>query len=150
MGAVYGIFSGWYYWTYKILGLEYNKYYAKVQFWIFFLGVNVTFFPQHFLGLQGMPRRISDYADSYAGWNLISSGGSFISLGSIFLFTYILYEQLVYGKNLGRNPWDIIKYYVDTLRYYLERATHSIEWNLNTPVFTHPFINVPKSYNFSY
>jgi cytochrome c oxidase subunit 1 len=150
MGAVYGIFSGWYYWTYKIVGLEYNNFLAKVQFWIFFIGVNVTFFPQHFLGLQGMPRRISDYADSYAGWNLISSIGSFISLSSVFLFIQILYVQLVYGKNVSRNPWEPIKYFVDILRYYLERVTHSIEWNLNTPVFAHPFGNLPKLYNIIY
>jgi heme/copper-type cytochrome/quinol oxidase subunit 1 len=95
-----------------------------------------------------MPRRISDYADSYAGWNLISSIGSFISLSSVFLFIYILYDQLVYGKNVSRNPWEPIKYFVDILRYYLERVTHSIEWNLNTPVFAHPFGNLPKLFSF--
>ena len=74
MGAVFALFSGWYFWIPKMLGLDYNIMISKVPFWILFIGVNVTFFPQHFLGLQGMPRRISDYPDAFAGWNLISNG----------------------------------------------------------------------------
>ncbi len=143
MGAVYGIFSGWYYWTYKMLGLTYNKFLAKLQFWVFFIGVNVTFFPQHFLGLQGMPRRISDYPDSYAGWNLISSIGSFISLSSVFIFILILYLQLVYGQSLSRNPWKEIKFYTDVLRHLILRVSDSLEWNLNSPPMSHPFVNLP-------
>jgi len=143
MGAVYGIFSGWYYWTYKMLGLTYNKFLAKLQFWVFFIGVNVTFFPQHFLGLQGMPRRISDYPDSYAGWNLISSIGSFISLSSTFIFILILYLQLVYGQSLSRNPWKEIKFYTDILRHLILRVSDSLEWNLNSPPMSHPFVNLP-------
>ncbi len=143
MGAVYGIFSGWYYWTYKMLGLTYNKFLAKLQFWVFFIGVNVTFFPQHFLGLQGMPRRISDYPDSYAGWNLISSIGSFISLSSTFIFILILYLQLVYGQSISRNPWKEIKFYTDILRHLILRVSDSLEWNLNSPPMSHPFVNLP-------
>jgi len=143
MGAVYGIFSGWYYWTYKMLGLTYNLFLAKLHFWVFFIGVNLTFFPQHFLGLQGMPRRISDYPDSFAGWNLISSMGSFISLGSTFIFVIILYMQLVYGKAVSRNPWEEIKFYSDTLRHLISRVSNSLEWNLNSPPMPHPFVNLP-------
>jgi cytochrome c oxidase subunit 1 len=143
MGAVYGIFSGWYYWTYKMLGLTYNRFLAKLQFWVFFIGVNVTFFPQHFLGLQGMPRRISDYPDSYAGWNLISSIGSFISLSSTFIFILILYLQLVYGQAISRNPWKEIKFYTDILRHLILRVSDSLEWNLNSPPMSHPFVNLP-------
>jgi len=147
MGAVYGIFSGWYYWTYKMLGLTYNKFLAKLHFWVFFIGVNVTFFPQHFLGLQGMPRRISEYPDSFAGWNLVSSIGSFISLASTFIFIIILYTQLAYGTAVSRNPWEGIKYYSDTLRYLILRASHSLEWNLNSPPMPHPFVNLPIQSN---
>ena len=92
------LFSAWYFWIPKILGLDYNIILCKVHFWILFIGVNVTFFPQHFLGLQGMPRRISDYPDAFAGWNLISSFGSIISVIATWLFLYIVYIQLVEGN----------------------------------------------------
>ena len=88
-----------------MLGLDYNKMLGKVHFWIFFTGVNITFFPQHFLGLQGMPRRIGDYPDAFAGWNLVSSYGSIISVIAIILFLHIVYLQLVYGKATSRYPW---------------------------------------------
>jgi cytochrome c oxidase subunit 1 len=143
MGAVYGIFSGWYYWTYKMLGLTYNILLAKIHFWSFFIGVNVTFFPQHFLGLQGMPRRISDYPDSYAGWNFVSSIGSFISLAATFVFVILLYLQLVYGKPVDRNPWRPVKFFNDLLRNLLSRMANSIEWLLNSPPKPHPFANLP-------
>ena len=75
MGAIFALYSAWYFWIPKITGLSYNLRLGKVHFIILFIGVNVTFFPQHFLGLQGMPRRISDYPDAFAGWNLVSSFG---------------------------------------------------------------------------
>lgn len=94
MGAVFGVFAGWYYWIEKITGLKYPETLGKVHFWIFFLGVNITFFPMHFLGLAGMPRRIPDYPDAFRGWNLVASFGSYVSLISIFLFFYIVYITL--------------------------------------------------------
>ena len=105
MGAVFAMFAGWYFWIPKILGLNYNYTLAKIQFWLLFIGVNLTFFPQHFLGLQGMPRRISDYPDAFAGWNLVSSVGSIVSVIAAWLFMYIIYLQLVEGKIANRNPW---------------------------------------------
>jgi len=143
MGAVFGIFSGWYFWGPKILGLNYNQCLAKVHFWTFFIGVNLTFFPQHFLGLQGMPRRISDYPDAYAGWNLISSWGSLISVIATYIFIYILYKQLTSGFSVFRDLWMIPKFYSDILRIYLNRSYSSIEWCINSPPRVHCFINLP-------
>jgi len=91
MGAVFALFSAWYFWMPKILGLDYSKRLANTHFWILFIGVNVTFFPQHFLGLQGMPRRISDYPDAFAGWNYVSSFGSIISVVATGLFLHLTY-----------------------------------------------------------
>jgi len=92
MGAVFGIFAGFYYWMEKVLALKYNVFLAKIHFWTFFISVNLTFFPMHFLGLAGMPRRIPDYPDAFAGWNLICSLGSFLSVISTCLFLYIIYN----------------------------------------------------------
>jgi len=143
MGAVFGIFSGWYYWAPKILGLSYNENLAKVHFWVFFIGVNLTFFPQHFLGLQGMPRRISDYPDAFAGWNLISSLGSIVSVVGTYIFVYLLYKQLTSGKSIYKNLWKECKYFTDTLRFFIDRSSNSIEWNLNSPPKAHAFVDLP-------
>src|ERR1700749_1624302 len=107
MGAVFGLFSGFYYWTPKIVGKTYNEFLGNVHFWILFIGVNLTFFPQHFLGLSGMPRRIPDYADAFAGWNAVSSLGSLISLVSAILFGYIIYDLFANGKEVSNNPWPV-------------------------------------------
>src|ERR1039457_1936576 len=82
LGAVFGIFAAWYYWFPKMTGYMYNETIGKLHFWITFIGVNIIFFPQHFLGLAGMPRRIADYPDAFHGWNMGSSYGSYIS-GSV-------------------------------------------------------------------
>jgi heme/copper-type cytochrome/quinol oxidase subunit 1 len=94
MGAVFGVFTGFYYWFPILTGLQYNKLLATIHFWTFFLGVNITFFPMHFLGLAGMPRRIPDYPDAFSGWNWVASFGSNISAFSIVLFFYIVYVSL--------------------------------------------------------
>ena len=143
MGAVFALYSAWYFWIPKILGLEYNRLLGKVHFWILFLGVNVTFFPQHFLGLQGMPRRISDYPDAFAGWNLISSFGSIISVVATWLFLNILYVQLVEGKATSRYPWLTPQFYSDILQTFLNRAYSSLEWCLNSPPRPHAFFSLP-------
>ena len=143
MGAVFALFSAWYYWIPKIIGLDYNILLAKVHFWIFFIGVNITFFPQHFLGLQGMPRRISDYPDAFAGWNYISSFGSIISVVSVYLFLSITYSQLVYGNPVTRNPWLTPQFYTDYIQSLLNRSFSSLEWCLNSPPKPHAFVSLP-------
>jgi heme/copper-type cytochrome/quinol oxidase subunit 1 len=86
MGAVFGIFSGFYHWFEKFTGLPINELIGKIHFWVTFVGVNITFFPMHFLGLAGMPRRIPDYPNAYADWNLVASFGSYITAFGLILF----------------------------------------------------------------
>ena len=106
MGVVFGIFAGWYYWIGKITGLQYPETLGQIHFWLFFTGVNITFFPMHFLGLSGMPRRIPDYPDAFFEWNWISSFGSLISTVSIVLFFYIAYITLTAGERVSaKNTW---------------------------------------------
>jgi len=106
MGVVFGIFAGWYYWIGKMTGLQYPETLGQIHFWLFFTGVNITFFPMHFLGLAGMPRRVPDYPDAFAGWNAIASFGSLISTVSIVLFFYIAYITLTAGERVSKkNVW---------------------------------------------
>nr|AZL92978.1 cytochrome c oxidase subunit 1 [Peronospora effusa]AZL93027.1 cytochrome c oxidase subunit 1 [Peronospora effusa] len=100
MGAVFGIFTGFYFWIGKISGRKYPEVLGQIHFWLFFIGVNITFFPMHFLGLAGMPRRIPDFPDAMSGWNAIISFGSYISFFSALFFFYIVYVTLIYGKKI--------------------------------------------------
>jgi heme/copper-type cytochrome/quinol oxidase subunit 1 len=101
MGAVFGIFSGFYFWFFKLTGFRFNERFAQLQFFITFIGVNITFFPMHFLGLAGMPRRIPDYPDAYAFWNLVASVGSYISvIGALLFFFGLAYSLSMSPKNL--------------------------------------------------
>ena len=143
LGAVFALFSAWYFWIPKITGLNYNILLGKVHFIILFIGVNVTFFPQHFLGLQGMPRRISDYPDAFAGWNIISSFGSIISLVATWLFLYIVYVQLVYGEATSRYPWLTPQFFSDLFQSLFNRNYNSLEWSLNSPPKPHAFVSLP-------
>jgi heme/copper-type cytochrome/quinol oxidase subunit 1 len=86
MGAVFAVFGGWYFWFEKLFGIKYSEVLGQIHFWVFFIGVNLTFFPMHFLGLAGMPRRVPDYPDAFAGWNAISSFGSNIAVLSVIIF----------------------------------------------------------------
>ncbi len=94
MGAVFSIFAGWYYWISFMTGLKYPEKLSKIHFWLFFIGVNVTFFPMHFLGLAGMPRRIPDYPDAFVDWNILATYGSYISLVSLIVFLVVVYQTL--------------------------------------------------------
>ena len=94
MGATFSVVGGFYYWIGKMTGLRYNEFYGQVHFWVFFFGVNLTFFPMHFLGLAGMPRRIPDYPDAYAGLNLVSSMGSMVSFVSVLIFMVVIADLL--------------------------------------------------------
>jgi cytochrome c oxidase subunit I len=94
MGAVFSMFAGFYHWIYKMTGQHYNDFYSKIHFWVTFIGVNMTFFPMHFLGMAGMPRRIPDYPDAFSGWNSVASIGAFISFTGTLIFVYILYDIL--------------------------------------------------------
>jgi len=101
MGAVFAIFAGWYYWIGKITGVDYPEVLGQIHFWLFFIGVNLTFFPMHFLGLAGMPRRIPDYPDSFFIWNNLASFGSYFSLVSAVFFFYVVYVTLSNGKGFS-------------------------------------------------
>jgi cytochrome c oxidase subunit 1 len=106
LGSVFAIFAGWYYWFPKMTGYMYNEALGKLHFWLTFIGTNVLFFPQHFLGLAGMPRRYADYPDAYAYWNWWSSFGSYISAAAAIVFIIgVLYAYLVSRTKAADNPW---------------------------------------------
>jgi heme/copper-type cytochrome/quinol oxidase subunit 1 len=98
MGAVFSMFAAFYYWFWRIVGLAIKDEYGQIHFWSTFIGVNLTFFPQHFLGVAGMPRRIPDYPDAYLQWNWISSVGSIISIVSSLFFFYIVVSSLTFPR----------------------------------------------------
>ncbi len=130
LGALFTLFAGWYYWFPKMSGYMYSEAMGKLHFWLTFVGVNVTFFPQHFLGLAGMPRRYVDYPDAFAYWNKISSMGSYISaLGALVFFAGIAVAFIRKEKAAG-NPWG-------------EGAT-TLEWTLSSPPPFHQFETLPK------
>ena len=130
LGAVFAIFAGWYYWFEKIFGVKYNSFLARSQFYTFFIGANVIFFPQHFLGLQGMPRRYVDYPDGFALWNYVSSVGYLIMLVGMVLFFAVLVDAIIRRRKGEANPWG-------------EGAT-TLEWTLSSPPPFHQFSELPK------
>ena len=130
LGAVFAIFAGFYYWLPKMSGYKYNGFLGGLHFWIMFIGVNLIFFPQHFLGLQGMPRRYVDYPDAYAYFNHISSLGYAVTLVAMAVFFVMLVECFLVRRKAGDNPWG-------------EGAT-TLEWTLSSPPPFHQFSELPK------
>jgi heme/copper-type cytochrome/quinol oxidase subunit 1 len=130
MGAVFSAYAAFYYWFGKMSGRQYNETLGKLQFWGTFIGVNITFFPQHFLGLAGMPRRIPDYPDAFAGWNHISSIGSYVSFFSFLLFIFIIFHTLKWGRKCESNPW--------------KDESGGLEWTVSSPPPFHSFEKIPE------
>jgi cytochrome c oxidase subunit 1 len=108
MGAVFTIFAGFYFWFPKLTGRHYPEVLGRIHFWVTFAGVNITFFPMHFLGLAGMPRRIPDYPDAYSGWNAVSSFGSYISGIGLLFFFYLVYVSFTSGELVKQNEDTIV------------------------------------------
>jgi cytochrome c oxidase subunit 1 len=130
LGAVFAIFAGWYYWFPKMSGYMYNETIGKLHFWVTFIGVNLLFFPQHFLGLAGMPRRYADYPDAFAGWNFVSSIGSYISGIGVLIFLYGVWEAFAKKRAAGANPWGV--------------GATTLEWMLPSPPPFHQWETLPR------
>jgi len=111
MGAVFAIFAGFYYWFNKITGFNYSEQTGQIHFWVTFIGVNLTFFPMHFLGLGGMPRRIPDYADHFALWNTVISYGSLLTVIGVLIFIRMFYDAITRKnmKFMRKKPKNLIK-----------------------------------------
>src|SRR6516164_1706546 len=129
LGAVFAIFGGWYYWFPKMSGYMYNEFIGKLHFWITFIGVNLVFFPQHFLGLAGMPRRYVDYPDAFAGWNFVSSIGSYISGFGVLVFLYGMALAFIRKERAAANPWG--------------PGATTLEWTLPSPPPYHQYETLP-------
>jgi cytochrome c oxidase subunit I len=130
LGAVFAIFAAWYYWFPKMTGYMYSEFLGKLHFWVMFIGVNLIFFPQHFLGLAGMPRRYIDYPDAFAGWNAVSSYGSYISAFAVLIFLFGVFEAFAKKRVAGDNPWG--------------EGANTLEWQLSSPPPFHQWEQLPK------
>jgi cytochrome c oxidase subunit I len=130
LGAVFTIFAGWYYWFPKMTGYMYEDWIGRLHFWVTFVGVNMVFFPQHFLGLAGMPRRIADYPDAFSGWNLVSSVGSYISGVGVLIFFFGMTRAFMQKVPAPNNPWG--------------PGATTLEWTLPSPPPYHQFEVLPR------
>jgi cytochrome c oxidase subunit 1 len=130
LGAVFAIFAGFYYWIGKMCGRQYPESLGRIHFWITFVGVNLTFFPMHFSGLAGMPRRYIDYPDAFHGWNLVSSLGSYVSFAGVILFLYIVYRTFTAGAKAADNYWG--------------QGATTLEWTVTSPPPFHSFDELPR------
>ncbi len=132
LGAVFALFAGFYYWIGKMSGRQYPEFLGKVHFFLTFIGVNMIFFPQHFLGLAGMPRRYPDYPDAYAGWNEISSYGAYLAGAATLLFIFIVFYTLFFGRRVEGNYWNV------------QPQCMTLEWTLPSPPPFHQFEIQPR------
>ncbi|UXN66100.1 cytochrome c oxidase subunit I (plasmid) [Phyllobacterium sp. A18/5-2] len=130
LGSVFAIFAGWYYWFPKMTGYMYSETLGKLHFWVTFIGVNLVFFPQHFLGLAGMPRRYADYPDAFAGWNFVSSIGAYISAAGLLVFIVTVAQAFWSKRPAGANPWGA--------------GATTLEWTLPSPPPFHQFERLPR------
>ena len=130
LGATFAVFAGFYYWFPKITGYMYDERLGKLHFWLTFIGVNMVFFPQHFLGLAGMPRRYIDYPDAYAMWNRVSSFGSYITGLGLIVFFYMLFDAFAKKRLAGANPWG--------------PGATTLEWTLPSPPPFHQYETLPR------
>ncbi|OAI45419.1 cytochrome C oxidase subunit I [Rhizomicrobium sp. SCGC AG-212-E05] len=130
LGAVFAIFAGFYYWFPKFTGYMYSELLGQLHFWVTFVGVNLAFFPMHFLGLQGMPRRYVDYPDAFAGWNEVASYGAFIAGFGVLIFLFMVAEAFVKKRKAGDNPWGV--------------GATTLEWTLPSPPPFHQFNELPR------
>jgi cytochrome c oxidase subunit 1 len=129
LGSTFAIFAGWYYWFPKMTGYTYSEFLGKLHFWLTFIGVNLAFFPQHFLGLAGMPRRIADYPDAFAHWNYISSIGSYISAAGLIAFFAGIAYAFSRKIEAAANPWGA--------------GATTLEWMLPSPPPFHQYETLP-------
>ncbi len=130
LGAVFTLFAGWYYWYEKMFGVKYNEFLGSLHFWLMFVGANVVFFPQHFLGMNGMPRRYIDYADGFAFWNHVSSLGYLVILASLVVWFASIIESIVRKRKAEANPWG--------------EGASTLEWTLSSPPPFHQFNELPR------
>jgi len=130
LGAVFAIFAGFYYWFPKMTGYMYDEKLATLHFWVLFIGVNLVFFPQHFLGLAGMPRRYIDYPDAYWEWNFVSSIGALVSFAATVIFLYTVYDAFAKKRIAGDNPWGV--------------GATTLEWTLPSPPPFHQYETLPR------
>ena len=130
LGAVFAIFAAWYYWFPKMSGYLFPEWIGKLHFWIAFIGANVLFFPMHFTGLSGMPRHYVDYPDAFAGWNRISSYGSYVFAFGLLVFFYGMFLAFAQKKKAGDNPWG--------------PGATTLEWTLSSPPPYHQFETLPR------
>ena len=130
LGAVFTIFAGFYYWFPKMTGYMYDEKLGELHFWLLFIGVNLVFFPQHFLGLAGMPRRYIDYPDAYFLWNFVSSIGALVAFAATVVFLYVVYEAFAKKRVAGDNPWGV--------------GADTLEWTLPSPPPFHQYETLPQ------